>query len=120
MPRYQTESQRASGDSSASANGCVSEGSSNSPALRASTPNSATAASATTSTRPRLATNAKLAERSAVGTRRCDIACVAAMAIADLPIAASFWSEHRGAITAVITVVLAFVLAQLVDRAISG
>jgi small-conductance mechanosensitive channel len=42
------------------------------------------------------------------------------MAVADLPIAASFWGAHKGAITAVITVVAAFALAQLVDRAISA
>jgi small conductance mechanosensitive channel len=42
------------------------------------------------------------------------------MALADLPIAASFWGEHKGAITAVITVLAAFALAQLVDRAISA
>jgi small-conductance mechanosensitive channel len=42
------------------------------------------------------------------------------MAVADLPIAASFWGAHKGAITAVITVVVAFALAQLVDRAISA
>ena len=42
------------------------------------------------------------------------------MAAADLPIAASFWAEHKGAITAIVTVVVAFALAQLVDRAISA
>jgi small-conductance mechanosensitive channel len=36
----------------------------------------------------------------------------------DLPIAASFWADHRNTITAIVTVVIAFVLAQLVDRAI--
>ncbi|MEA2466030.1 MAG: small conductance mechanosensitive channel [Thermoleophilaceae bacterium] len=41
------------------------------------------------------------------------------MPAADLPIAASFWTDHRNAITAVITVVAAFGLAQLVDRAIT-
>jgi small-conductance mechanosensitive channel len=42
------------------------------------------------------------------------------MAVVDLPIAASFWAEHKGAITAVITLVAAFALAQLVDHAISS
>ena len=42
-----------------------------------------------------------------------------AMAVADLPIAASFWADHRDEITAVVTLVLAFGVAQLVDRAIS-
>src|SRR3978361_1839941 len=37
----------------------------------------------------------------------------------DLPIAASFWADHRNAITAVLTLVVAFGLAQLVDRAIT-
>jgi small-conductance mechanosensitive channel len=41
------------------------------------------------------------------------------MPAVDLPIAASFWTDHRNAITAVVTVVAAFVLAQLVDRAIT-
>jgi small-conductance mechanosensitive channel len=34
-------------------------------------------------------------------------------------VAASFWTEHRGGITAIVTVVVAIVVAQLVDRAIS-
>jgi small-conductance mechanosensitive channel len=42
------------------------------------------------------------------------------MRAADLPIADSFWTDHRNVITAVITVVGAFVLAQLVDHAISA
>jgi small-conductance mechanosensitive channel len=42
------------------------------------------------------------------------------MAVVDLPIAASFWAAHRNAITAVLTIVVAFGLAQLVDRAISA
>ena len=36
----------------------------------------------------------------------------------DLPIAASFWADHRNAITAIATVIIAFVVAHLVDRAI--
>src|SRR4051795_2814602 len=120
MPRYQTESQRASGDSSESKNGCVRAGLSNRPSLCASTPNSATASSATPSTSSRVHANVKADERSAPSTRRRDIACVAPMTVVDLPIAASFWDDHKGAITAVITVVLAFALAQLVDHAISA
>jgi small-conductance mechanosensitive channel len=42
------------------------------------------------------------------------------MAVLDLPIAASFWADHKGSITAVATIVVAFVLAQLVDHAISA
>jgi small-conductance mechanosensitive channel len=38
--------------------------------------------------------------------------------IAD-PVAASFWSDHRNVITAAVTVVAAFVLAHLVDRAVA-
>ena len=41
------------------------------------------------------------------------------MPAADLPIAASFWADHRNAITAVITLVATFVLAHVVDRAIT-
>jgi small-conductance mechanosensitive channel len=41
------------------------------------------------------------------------------MSAPDLPIAASFWTEHRNDITAVATVVVAVLLAQLVDRALS-
>jgi small-conductance mechanosensitive channel len=41
------------------------------------------------------------------------------MPAADLPIAASFWTDHRNAITAIVTLVVTFVLAQLVDRAIT-
>jgi small-conductance mechanosensitive channel len=36
-----------------------------------------------------------------------------------LPVAGSFWSDHRNVITAAVTVVAAFVLAQLVDRAVA-
>jgi small-conductance mechanosensitive channel len=36
----------------------------------------------------------------------------------DLPIAASFWADHRNTITAIITLAVTFVLAHLVDRAI--
>jgi small-conductance mechanosensitive channel len=36
-----------------------------------------------------------------------------------MPVAASFWTDHRNVITAVATVVIAFALAQLVDRAVS-
>jgi small-conductance mechanosensitive channel len=41
------------------------------------------------------------------------------MSAVDLPIAASFWTDHRNAITAVITLLVTFGLAQLVDRAIT-
>jgi small-conductance mechanosensitive channel len=41
------------------------------------------------------------------------------MASPDLPIAASFWTEHRNETTALATVLLALVLARLVDRALS-
>jgi small-conductance mechanosensitive channel len=40
------------------------------------------------------------------------------MTVADLSMAASFVSEHSGEITAIATVVLAFVLAEVVDRAL--
>src|SRR3954468_8605351 len=120
MPRYQTESQRASGDSSESSNGCVRPKLSKRSSLRASTPNSATASSATASTSTRVHANVKADERSAPSTRRRDIACVAPMAVVDLPIAASFWDDHKGAITAAVTVVLAFALAHIVDHAISA
>jgi small-conductance mechanosensitive channel len=41
------------------------------------------------------------------------------MLAVDLPIAASFWADHRTTITAIVTLVLTFVLAQVVDRAIT-
>jgi small-conductance mechanosensitive channel len=41
------------------------------------------------------------------------------MRAAHLPIAASFWNEHRNTVTAIITLVATFVIASLVDRAIS-
>lgn len=41
------------------------------------------------------------------------------MAPTDLPIAASFWTDHRNEITAVATVLVAILLAHLVDRALS-
>src|SRR3954447_19842754 len=36
----------------------------------------------------------------------------------DLPIADSFWADHRNTITAIATLIVTFLLAQLVDRAI--
>jgi small conductance mechanosensitive channel len=42
------------------------------------------------------------------------------MPAVDLPIAASFWADHRNGITAIATVVVAFALAQLVDRAVNA
>ena len=41
------------------------------------------------------------------------------MPAGDLPTAASFWVDHRDEITAIATVVLAFVLAEIVDRALA-
>ena len=41
------------------------------------------------------------------------------MVAPDLYIAASFWTDHRNEITAVVTVIAAVLLAQLVDRAMS-
>jgi small-conductance mechanosensitive channel len=42
------------------------------------------------------------------------------MAAPDLYIAASFWADHRNEITAVATVVIALILAWVVDRALSN
>src|SRR3954464_6226383 len=42
------------------------------------------------------------------------------MRAVSLPIADSFWTDNRNVITAVLTLVGAFVLAHIVDRAISG
>jgi small-conductance mechanosensitive channel len=36
----------------------------------------------------------------------------------DLPIADSFWADHRNTITAIVTLIVTFVLAHVVDRAI--
>jgi small-conductance mechanosensitive channel len=40
------------------------------------------------------------------------------MPYADLPIAASFWAQHGNAVTAVVTAIATFALAQIVDRLI--
>src|SRR6059058_6166696 len=124
MSRYHVVSQRASGESTESGKppkGCVSAGSSKLRALSASTPNAATATSAATVTRRRVEASVRHATRSAsapVGSSlRCAIACTPMPGI-DLPIAASFWAQHRNTITAILTVVAAFVVAHLVDRAI--
>jgi small-conductance mechanosensitive channel len=42
------------------------------------------------------------------------------MPAVDLPIAASFWADHRNLITAIVTVIVAIALAQLVDHAVSA
>jgi small-conductance mechanosensitive channel len=41
------------------------------------------------------------------------------MSLTDLPILASFWADHRNTITAIVTVIVTFALAHLVDRVIS-
>jgi small conductance mechanosensitive channel len=41
------------------------------------------------------------------------------MSLADLPILASFWTDNRNGITAIVTVIAAFAFAQLVDRVIA-
>src|SRR6478672_4565218 len=124
MLRYQALSQRASGERSVSAspvNGWVSAGRSKLASLPACTPKSATAATATASTSNRVQTTVSAAVRNASAragsSRRRAIACTPMLGI-DLPIAASFWADHRNAITAIATVLGAFVLAHLVDRAI--
>src|SRR4051812_28833226 len=117
MSRYQTLSQRAS-EATAPPSGWVSAGESKFASLPESTPAIATTTSATTATSTRLTTNAVPAERSASEARLRAIAC-APMRAVDIPIADSFWADHRNAITAIITVVGAFVLAHVVDRAIS-
>src|SRR3954467_719043 len=124
MSRYQALSQRASGESKVSAtplNGCVRPGRSKLSSLPACTPKIATAATATTSTRRRVQKPVSSAARSpsarAGSSRRRAIACTPMPAL-DLPIADSFWADHRNAITAIVTLIVTFVLAQLVDRAI--
>src|SRR3954471_14249448 len=118
MPRYQVLSQRASGES-APPSGWVSAGTSKLASLPPATPKAATAITATRNTRARLHRNADPAERSAVEPRRPSIAC-ALMRAVNLPIADSFWTDHRNVITALLTLVGAFLLAQLVDHAISS
>src|SRR4051795_9687247 len=124
MSRYHALSQRASGESRVSArppNGCVRPGVSKLASLPACTPKIATAATATTSTSNRVDTTVSTALRSASAragpSRRRAIACTPMPAL-DLPIADSFWADHRNAITAIVTLIVTFVLAQLVDRAI--
>src|SRR3954470_17089634 len=116
MPRYQTESQRASGAnsvSSGSPNGVVSSRRAHHDAGWASGPSTATATTATTHTNARLTTNAISASRNAASSRGRDIACRPM-------VVATFWSDHRNLITAVITLIAAFLLAQIVDRAIQA
>ena len=118
MPRYQVLSQRANG-ASTPPSGCVKPGMSKLASFPPSTPKAATTTSATTATIARLTKNAKPAERSASELLGLAIAS-AVMAGADLPIAASFWTDHRNVITSVVTLVGAFVLAHIVDHAISA
>jgi small-conductance mechanosensitive channel len=42
------------------------------------------------------------------------------MGAANLPIAASFWNEHRNTVIAIVTLIATFVIAYLVDRAIAS
>src|SRR5918994_6716747 len=121
MPRYQTASQRASGANSASSgamNGCVSDRSSKERAFsRRPGGYASAAATASTQTSARLTTSASSASRSAAlraASRRGR-----AIASRTVMVVASFWTENENVITAVVTVALALVLAQLVDRAIS-
>src|SRR2546429_8655801 len=83
----------------------------------------ADATTATTRTSTRVSANTASDSRSAsdrsAGRRGVAIASPP-MRAADLPIASSFWNGHRNLIIAVITLVVAFVLAQLVDRAIQS
>src|SRR3954451_12546914 len=118
MPRYQVLSQRASGES-APPSGWVSGGARKLASLPPATPKAATAITATRNTRARLHRNADPAERRAVDPRLPSIAC-ALMSAVNLPIADSFWTDHRNTITALLTLVGAFVLAHLVDHAISS
>src|SRR6476661_9542706 len=115
MPRYQTASQRASGANSAFSagpNGCVSPGASNAAAFRPPSGLATPAATtATTHTSTRLARNAAAVSSSAARARGVSIAC-------GRMIAASFWTDHRNLITAVATLLVAFLVAQLIDRAI--
>src|SRR3954470_16936549 len=127
MSRYQALSQRASGESSVSstplvdAKGWVSPGRSKLASLLACTPKMATATTATASTSRRVQTTVSRTLRSASAragsSRRRAIACTPMPAL-DLPIADSFWADHRNTITAIVTLIVTFVLAQLVDRAI--
>src|SRR4051812_30511743 len=118
MSRYQTLSQRANG-ASAPPSGWVSDALSKLRSFPAWTPAIPTARRATTATRARLHTNANAALRTAADRCRRSIAC-ALMPAVSLLIADSFWTENRGAITAVLTLVGTFVLAYVVDHAISS
>src|SRR5436190_2354435 len=72
-------------------------------------------------TKRRLQTNVDAAVRSASArtgsSSRRAIACTPMPAL-DLPIADSFWADHRNTITAIVTLIATFVVAHLVDRAI--
>src|SRR5439155_4030858 len=57
--------------------------------------------------------------REAASRRSCRTGAVGARPYAAaMPLAASFWADHRNLITAIATVVVAFVLANVVDRAV--
>jgi small-conductance mechanosensitive channel len=102
----------------------VSDGTSCAERWGASNGTNQIASVALTQTSTRDTKNARSASRTAsVGpsARLRGLAEVACPAITptDLPIAASFWTDHRNEITAVVTVVLALGFAKLVDRALS-
>src|SRR5829696_1094489 len=125
MRRYQTESQRASGASSGSASACVSAGSSNLSAfLRASPPvagpKERAAKTATRSTAARVETATRRAARNASESRAAASARtrvgVASYAMRDVHLYTAATTEDW--IYAGVALVVAFVIAQLADRAI--
>src|SRR5215212_4126460 len=126
MRRYQTESQRASGASSGSARAWVSDGSSNFSAfLRASPPvagpKERAAKTATRSTAARVETATRQAARNASESRAAAIARarvgVASYAMLDVHFYTA--AESSDWIAAGTACAVAFVIAQLIDRAIA-
>src|SRR4051812_26184356 len=139
MPRYQTASQRASGESRVSPrppSGWVSAGTSNLAALCAAMPPlvagpaDSAAKTATQSTATRVSSTGVAAGRRASGvhaaerTRRA-VRCGGAVGVAccamtgeQFTTSASFVAEHRNDLTALATVIVTVVLAQFVDRAL--
>src|SRR4051794_815053 len=139
MPRYQTASQRASGESRMSPkppSGCVSAGASNFAAFRTPTPTpragptESAAKIARQSTAARERRRVARAERSASEARTAESARTAArcggavggaccaMMGEQFTTSASFVAEHRNDLTALATVILTVLLAQFVDRAL--
>src|SRR5215210_367703 len=127
MRRYQMESQRASGESSGSARACVSAGSSNLSAFSRARPplagpNDSAAKTATRSTARREDNPIRRAARNASESRTAGIARVCAGVASDAMPDAHFYTAATTSgdwVDAGIAILVAVVIAQVVDRLIA-